>query len=585
MDSRRSDTRIYKDWASGQVFDATRRAPRNDLSYSAINMQVYDSGALGPRPWLKKWATTGLVPATDLNLSTYANVQYRERTGGASAFGELYVYSVSVGGASTAAYYYDFAASQWNSASGIGTVTAQTSAIRPAKRLEWGSAVFDTIGSNQADSLGPDDFIFLGQKHWDGSTATAIDWGDGSVFQTVTNSVFYRGRLWGWAENTSGKNRLYYTDAADYKASASSAQFIDISASSGGVFIQGCWAVRDSLLISLSNDDWYSFTGTPDTGTLRFIGKYVSPTIGAAAVALNNAVYFMAPLGDGLCVATPSGVDTVTNHTIKPWITDYNWAKVADYRAMSSPTKNAVHLTFFDATFLKNWVGVERINENWNLSIYGHSDYNERSTGDLGQLRDCAAVNYGNAWAFLTYGTYATVDAGTLKHIQLYTRDITLNRPSRSDDYWSSNLEGTPIGGGAYEPNSGTVRLSPYGPESGEEVRVSKVTLDFTYWNADTTVYPEIEVDLKIRKLDNLTTAAVFTDTTSFAAFNNTNNLPELADNVNLRGAQARFVFNVDMTIFYPDLFIELCNINSMALNRVIVDYEVRPDNLTTRSS
>ena len=352
MDRRRKEVREYKNWSEGQVFDVTRRTPRNDDSYSAINMQVYDSGALGTRPWLKKWANTGFTPATNLEITDNTCIQYREREGtsGANQYGELYIYSVSVGGGSAAAYYYDFENADWASASGIGSVTLPDSSNWSQQRKAWGAAVNNKIGNSQADSLGPSDFIFLGQKHWNGSSATAIDWGDGSVLATVTNSVFYRGRLWGWSQTTAGKNRLYYTDIADYKASASASQYIDISASSGSVFIQGCWAVRDSLLINLSNDDWYAFTGTPDTGTLRYIGKYVSPSHGAAAVALNNAVYFMAPDGDGVCMATPSGVDTVTHHNIKPWIADYNWVSVADYRAMVSPDKNAIHLVCYDAS-------------------------------------------------------------------------------------------------------------------------------------------------------------------------------------------------------------------------------------------
>lgn len=586
MDRRRKEVREYKNWSEGQVFDVTRRTPRNDDSYSAINMQVYDSGALGTRPWLKKWANTGFTPANDLNLSTYSCIQYREREGGTNPYGELYIYGVSVSGGGVAAYYYDFNNADWASASGIGSVTLSTSSIWPAKRNAWGGsgALNDTVAANQSDSLGPDDFVFLGQKHWDGSSATAIDWGNGSVLATITNSVFYRGRLWGWSQGTSGKNRLYYTDIDDYTDSTSVTQYIDISASSGSVFIKGCWAVRDSLLINLSNDDWYAFTGTPDTGTLRYIGKYVSPTHGAAAVALNNAVYFMAPNGDGVCMATPSGVDTVTHHNIKPWITDYNWEKVADYRAIAAPDKNAIHLTCFDATHLQTWTGVERVNEHWYFVQYGAGDFSSRNSGasaNLGQLRDCATVNYGNAWAFMTYGT---ASIGSTKYINLYTRDVTLNRPSRSDDTFSSNAEGASIdGAGAVLYAYGTVRLSPYGPELGEEIRVNKVILDFLYWNADTTVYPEVEVDLKIRKLDN-TTSTIYSDTSSFAAWNNTTNLPELADSLNLRGAEARYVFDVEMTKFYPDLFVELTQINGMALNRVIVEYEVRPDNLTTRN-
>jgi hypothetical protein len=593
MDRQRKEVREYKDWGEGQVFDVTRRTPRNDTSYSAINMQVYDSGALGVRPWLKKWANTGFTPATNLNLSDDSCIQYRERTGvtGANPYGELYIYSVSVSGGGAAAYYYDFQVGDWASASGIGSVTLPNATAWATKRKGWGSSVDNKIGNSQADSLGPSDFIFLGQKKWDGSSATAIDWGNGTVLATITNSVFYRGRLWGWSQTEAGKNRLYYTDIDDYTDSTSALQYIDISASSGSVFIKGCWAVRDSLLINLSNDDWYAFTGTPDTGTLRYIGKYVSPSHGAAAVVLSNAVYFMAPNGDGVCMATPSGVDTVTHHNVKPWIGDYNWLEVADYRAIASPDKNAIHLVCYDATDTKGWLAIERVNELWYLCQYGFGDFVTRYSQNLGQLRDCATVNYGNAWAFVTYGSYWSESAGaTLKEIILFTRDITLNRPSRSDDLFSDKQEGAAIGGNfsVSNPAGGSVRLSPYGPDLGEEVRVSKITVDFMYWKADTAVYSDLEMQLYIRTLNGpkastRVSSAVYYDWDGFRNWNSDTTLPELDDTVNYRGAEGRYVYDVSMTNFYPDLFIELTEIRSLAINRIIVEYEVRPDNLTTR--
>ena len=136
MDRQRKEVREYKDWGEGQVFDVTRRTPRNDTSYSAINMQVYDSGALGVRPWLKKWANTGFTPATNLNLSDDSCIQYRERTGvtGANPYGELYIYSVSVSGGGAAAYYYDFQVGDWASASGIGSVTLPNATAWATKR-------------------------------------------------------------------------------------------------------------------------------------------------------------------------------------------------------------------------------------------------------------------------------------------------------------------------------------------------------------------------------------------------------------------------------------------------------------------
>ena len=596
MDRQRIETREFDNWRKGQVFADVTRMPRNDDSYCSMNMQVYDSGALGPRPRLREFTNTGFTPANNLVLADNSCVQYKESDAAAGdAYGHLYLYSVSVGGASAQAYYYEFDTSAtlgWKSASGIGAVTLPNATEWSQKRAGWTAAVSDKVGNSQSDSLGPEDFVFLGQKKWDGSSATAIDWGNGTVINTITNAVFYRGRLWGWSQDNLGKNRLYYTDIDDYTDSDSALQYIDISNASGKVFIKGCWPVRDSLLIALSDDSWYSFTGTPATGTLRFIGKYVTPSHGAAATVLGNAVYFMAPDGQGVCAATPSGVDTITYKDKIPWVHEGNWNIFTEYRALSSPDRSALHLMTVDGSTGYMGVAIEKVNDQWYLTSYGNgTDYfgSNIGTNGYGILRDCATINFGNAYAFLTYGSYFDNSSGTTFYdISLLTRDIILNRPSRDDDVFSSKTDPSKSIGGVSitvgDIGSSALRLSPFSADYGEEARVSRIIIDFSYWRNSDGDYPTPTLKLRIKDATN-TTAIIHSDSDSFNTWAaSTSNLPNAATNADYRGMQARYVYDLPMGTFHPDMYIELHNIEAIAINKIAVDYEIRPDNFTTRN-
>lgn len=590
MDRQRIETREFDDWRKGQVFADVTRMPRNDDSYCSMNMQVYDSGALGPRPRLKEWANTGFADASDLVLSNNSCIQYKESdTTMGDAYGHLYLYKMSVGGAAAQAYYYNFddtsSAIGWKDASALGAFTLPAATEWSQKRAGWGTAVEDKVGNSQSDALGPEDFVFLGQKKYDGSSVTAIDWGNGSVLNTITNAVFYRGRLWGWSQSNLAKNRLYYTDIDDYTDSDSALQYIDISNSSGKVFIKGCWPVRDSLLIALSDDSWYAFTGTPATGTLRFIGKYVTPSHGAAATVLGNAVYFMGPDGQGVCAATPSGVDTVTYKDKIPWVHDGNWNIFTEYRSLSSPDRNALHLMTVDGSTGYMGAAIEKVNDQWYLTSYGNGMEQFGSmvgTNGYGVLRDCATINFGNAYAFITYGSY--FESGTKYALGLLTRDIVLNRPSRDDDVFSDkeDVNGTLRMTVVSDQGSSIVRLSPFSADYGEEARVVRIIIDFTYWRNSANNYATPTMKLRIKTMTD-GTDNIYTDSTSFNTWAaDTSNLPNITSSY--RGRQARYVYDIPLGDFNPDMFVELHDIESIALNKVTVDHEVRPDNFTTRN-
>ncbi len=128
------------------------------------------------------------------------------------------------------------------------------------------------------------------------------------------------------------------------------------------------------------------------------------------------------------------------------------------------------------------------------------------------------------------------------------------------------------------------MRLSPFSADYGEEARISRIIIDFSYWRNSDGDYPTPTMKLKIKDATK-NTANVHTDSSSFDTWAaSTSNLPNAAANAEYRGMQARYVYDLPMGTFHPDMFIELYNIEAIAINKIAVDYEIRPDNLTTRN-
>tara|TARA_R100001480_G_scaffold134580_2_gene131670 strand:+ start:57 stop:785 length:729 start_codon:yes stop_codon:yes gene_type:complete len=228
---------------------------------------------------------------------------------------------------------------------------------------------------------------------------------------------------------------------------------------------------------------------------------------------------------------------------------------------------------------------IEKVNDQWYLTSYGNgNDYfgSIVGTNGYGILRDCATINFGNAYAFVTYGSYFS--GGTKYALGLLTRDIVLNRPSRDDDVFSDKVDAGNVLSSTVVSDAGSsiIRLSPYSADYGEEARVVRIVIDFTYWRSSGDNYATPTMELRIKTITN-TTDNIYSDATSFNTWAaSTSNLPNIT--YSYRGRQARYVYDIPLGDFSPDMFVELHNIESIALNKVTVDYEVRPDNFTTRN-
>lgn len=556
---------VYDSWRDGFT-SRLRVLGKNTKEYTCTNMQVYDNGTLGVRPFWRLQNTTNLV-ASD-TIDNQAFIAWRPSP--SNSEGELWMH-----GYSNDVWIYDLAAGTW--AAGGASIDAQITAS-DNHGAAWGTthdwdSSGNLVGSAQYSTLPTDNWIFGGEAKIDEADAvTAITWTDVTT-NRITNFVLYRDRIWGWHNanpSVDPGNRLYYTDAGSYTLS-SAGNFFDIGAASDGFYILGVWAVRDSLLIAMSNGDWYVFTGTPGSGSLRFIGNYVTPAHGAAGAVLNNAVYFIAPYGRQVSIATPSGVDTVSLSHIRPFNGDIRWTIFHDYRALSSQQEQSLLLPTLRNNSDQWFAAIEFVNGSWTYTGFGKDRFSD-SSSNIGILRDCAVIAEGKAYAFMMEDPD---DPGS-HELQLYTRDIVLNRPSRKTDEWSDSKE-VAAGDTATGLSRGGVRLAPFSPE-GLEVRVRQVIVDFHYWkDTDNDRYEDPDMRCVLLDGGRLGTEVIDSFSASALPTFEDESLPE--DTV--LGLPYRWVFRFPLedNDFRISQQVQIDDMISVAIDRIVVDYEVRPDN------
>lgn len=571
---------VYDEWRNNFRSKIRHMGP-NTKQYHSLNMQVYEDGTLGTRPWLRLWPSTGMSTSTDLRSpSTDPNMMMQWRPTGTK--GELWFYEINGD-----VWTYDLDAETWTVSDTV------TTGVNPSSELGFGphggpflwGADNDDNWENDGKGVAGHQHTMLPENNWCFSgdlivsatnVVSTISWAD--TTDEMGSFTFYRDRIWAWhnpANSSDPDNRLYYTNAGDYSTS-DAGNYIDIGAESDiSYYIHGAWPVRDSLLICMTNKDWYAFTGTPEQGSLRYIGRYPIPAHGAAGAVLNNAVYFQAPYGRQIMIATPSGVDTTTLADIRPWTGDKRWTTFHDYRALSSQQEqflcHPVVRTDADQCFF----ALEFANEAWGWHGYGVDSFSEGvgSSSSFGVLRDAAISPSERYMAFLTYDSAAPGSPACTNHI--YTRDVMLNRPSRKTDAWSDSTEDS--ADGTTNTAKGGLRLAPFSPP-GEEVRVRQVVVDFHYWKDDSNTYYE-DPDMKAVLMDVGGTRLEVVDSFSATGLDSFEDKGFNADET--IGIPTRWVFRFDLADqdFRNAVQVQLEDIMSIAIDRIVVDYEVRPDN------
>jgi len=523
----------YKNWTQGPQFQNNNRAGVGGDGYTCVNMQVYSDGSLGIAPGLKDWGDeSGLFGS---NVDAQAQLVWHPRVNDYK--GQLWGLGL-FGGASSDIYFFDFATNAWTlhaSSSALGIVWNNWKDTSPGQWTSQNSTLNPTWTPRQGGGvqhvLALDDRILAAEVRVNAAgTASALGW---TETPRMANWVEYRGRIYAWkGAGGTRSSRVWYSDIDNYMLQTSSNQFFDVGINNNTVYIKGAWALRDSILFCLSNNDWYAYSGVPGAAQLRFIGRYVGPAHQAAGAVLGNELYFISPTTLSPCVATPQGVDSTT----------FSYARNAGFvsrfpgRTVVSTERNAVHCVFNIAEIPATsssfgFLYTELVNGVW---VPG-----DLQDADGRSIVDTCTVGNGEAYAYLYRGPTGRA--------VLRTRNVVLNRPAATSDLWSQPRAGS----------TGQVTLAPFTPEPGNEARVKSVAVDVRYWKTTGYNNPAIGV-----------TGLVYGGTLSSTWPNGT-------------GVPRRLVFREDVQTgtFSARPQVQMTGIDSLTIDRVIVEYEVRPVN------
>lgn len=522
----------YDGWQAGPQYFKNRRAGIGGKGYTCDGMQVYRDGSIGPAPGVREWPDTGWSGSWDVD--DWAQTIWHPRADDYK--GQVWVLGADGTGNKITFYTFD-GTPTWAASAALEAIdpawaswydqgpeewSAQQSQLDPAWTPRQGGGVQHVMSLN--------DRIFGAELRLNAAgAASAFGWTEGDP---MINWTEYRGRIYAWrGANGDHPTRVWYSDIDDYQAQTSALQYFDVGISNNSVYIKGAWALRDSILFCLSNDDWYAYSGVPGASQLRFVGRYVGPAHQAAGVVLGNELYFVSPITLSPCVATPQGVDSTTLDHVE----FSGFQSRFPGRMVASTPHNALYQSFNIAE-----IPLTSSSFGWNYLEFVNGVWVPGSLQDADgvSLVDTVTIAHGDAYAFLGKATPS-------QSAVLRTRDVVLDRPSSSDDLWSDT-----------QSASGSISLAPFSPEPGNEARARNVIIEGRYWKGSSYATPSIGVT-------GMTQGGTA--------------LGSLAD---ASGEFVRLVFRDDADApFSGHTQVELTGIVGFAIDRVVVEYEVRPIN------
>ena len=505
----------YNNWVNGPWHSwGPEYGPKENHDYDCVNMQVYANGSLGPRPCLKP-----LFSNIYLLSETYQKFRgafwFQEDDAGGQALNtssdaDSSLHVIETGTATKRSY--DVTAD----AAVAGSYTADWSSLRtqlkPSRYYSYGGGgAWDASPETVISSL---HFKKLGDKNMiiggDGYLHNLDDYSaDG--YQTITagtaetnyeypsnwDPIFlfgWRDRYWSWGDYDDGSNhagnRIHYSKVGDIKQ-WTALGFIDVGADSDLPII-GVWPVFDNLLIAMADGRWYKYTFTddPDFGEIRYIGTKVIPDFYVTAATTGSAIIFITKQS-GIVVATKDTIDDQTFNYIKVPQDGDDSQDVFFMRGMSSQAHNAICLPYMVKTVgssvpnnvYKGNRSLELVNGVWTQHLYfgpGDDSVLDSSFVD--------AVPMGNDhWGFFASPIYNTANSSTTFDDRFYMRPVTLNRPSNSNDTYTTNTEVADHTNDTDDRFEGVVWLATYRPPDKASGSIEKVIIDFDYWHSTTT--------------------------------------------------------------------------------------------------
>jgi len=570
---------VYKDWSAGSTFakglNTSGEVPQT--AYQATNMQVYSNGTLGVRPWLKGWASTNFTASRNLDTD-FKGMHwhpYDYQVGGESTKTPGYLV-LNTTTDTTYSWKYDISAASWAASSTV------TSGYKNHVDPETGAGQDYALTSAGGEStfLTPQKVIYDGYGTYSASadTFTAISFATVSGF-VPRGSAVYKERVYYYGD-VSTPVMIVYSDPAAHETISSASQFfnIGISQGTGNLGVIGAYALRDAILFFTSQGNWFALTGaSPLTGSLRQVGTGSIPAYEPGGVVFRNAVWYLDKDANdsGVHISTPQGVDSRSLDYVRP-ANDFGWedTRVEPLRGIAADGPDCLILPYLRSTSTAGGDGfqsVDLVNNAWGHASYWNTSLDSGGRGDE-QTTDLTVADVTmvrDKYMFVVTDEENVPSAASTQWVQVYSRDLFLDRPSGSNDTYSGKQEFVANdAGGAAQNAAGHLKLAAYTPPTGEEVRVRSVTVDFDYWK-DGTVYetPAFTVGVTTTGSGASTEAD---DSEAAAAFSGSS----------LSGSKefARKTFTMGDHAFGAQALVELTGIQSVAIHRIDVEYQTRPN-------
>lgn len=600
MPAEEKDVVTYNNWKAGPWHSlGPEYGPQEGFNYDCVNMQVYANGSIGPRPCLSEIGMYGDIIHGASYQFFAGSVWYQATDYG---MGPL-----STGTDDKGRFHIVERASAdpkyWDETSG-GAATIGTSIDwstfreldKPARYSETGFASsseilisampFQRLGHNKI-IIGGDGYLLglddTGTDGYQAITASADSslgsneypqlWDPAALFQ-------WRDRFWSWGDfgpgsGTYNGNRIHYSAVGDI-STWTALGYIDVGGDSELPII-GVWPVFNSLLICMADNRWYrfSFADNPDFGELRYIGTKVIPDHYVTAAVTGNAIVYITRQS-GVVVGNEEGVDDGSFAYVKIPNEGDDTVDAYFMRGVTSHAHNAICLPYkvktVGSTVVNNVYkgdrSLELVNGVWTHHLYF-------GPGDDSVLNPAIVdvIPMGNDH----YGFYALDEYNTHDQTQqncLYTRPVTLNRPSNSADTFSSNTEVARHTTDTDDRFEGTVWLSTYRPPEKTEAAIEKVIIDFDFWNSTGFTTPAFAVKADcVHQGDEISTISVGSlDASELASTSGTVYKPKRG-RVVIRPARMPLSSQIDVSI---------TGIKSVAFKEVSVVYAIERQTPTT---
>ena len=543
--------------------------PAKGFTYSCVNMQVYENGSLGPRPcFVEVNSSDDSIDLTHTNILGTAflhmNYDYElQNTVATSNNKVLYIFT------SDDANQLRLNLDNKDVEASIA-LTDSNAITRQSLPARYAAVPENLIGTLSHEELGNEIAIVGGEAQYtnfaSGSVTTdTLTAGDEYPASWDPHTCFtWRDRYWSWGD-ASNANRIHYS-AVGNNQSWGANDYIDLGADANRPIV-GVWSIYDSMLIAMKDLRWYKFmfTDSPDFGEIRYIGTKRIPDFAVQPASPGDSLVYLTR-DSGVVVATKDEIDDISLSHVKVPSDGEDEQLVYFLRGISCQGKNSVILPYHVDTVVgsgketfKGDRSIDMVNGVWVNSLY----WGPTSGSDLNPaIIDTFRAGNSHIGCVTIEDTNSGDDGE-----KVYIRPVTLNRPSNSNDAWSSNTE---IPGHASADTTdrfeGRVWLGTYRPPEYSLGRIEKVIIEFDYWNAGGFTTPAFVVKADYVH-DGDTKSTLTLGTLDATALTSTSN----------------YIANKSRVVFTPaampmassvDIFLE--GIKSVAFYKICVEYAVQ---------